>query len=263
MNSMGKHILALVRARDILFTWTVREVKVRYTDTSLGLAWIVLYPAAWVLLFTLLFSRLVPVPVQGVPYPLFVMTGLVPWFFFSSTISNAVSSLKHNSNLIPKVYFPREILPLGSVLVGLLDLAFYLLLMLAAMLFFHIGSGVKLVMLLPIVTCLAALTLGIALLTARFALFRREVQLLVPMALQFLMYLVPVFYPVEIVPARFRVFYLLNPLASLMDAFRHILIYNRWPNGRSFAYAAVVSFALLIFAYWDFKRAEPEFADRL
>jgi lipopolysaccharide transport system permease protein len=263
MNSMGKHILALLRARDILFTWTVREVKVRYTDTSLGLAWIVLYPAAWVLLFTLLFSHLVPVPVQGVPYPLFVMSGLVPWFFFSSTVSNAVSSLKNNANLIPKVYFPREILPLGSVLLGLLDLAFYLLLLLAAMLFFHVGGGIKLIMLLPIVLSLTALTLGISLLTARLALFRREVQLLVPMALQFLMYMVPVFYPVEIVPVRLRLLYLLNPLASLMDSFRHILIYGRWPDWRAFGYAAFVSFALLIFAYWDFKRAEPEFADRL
>jgi lipopolysaccharide transport system permease protein len=260
---MRKNILALLRARDILFTWTVREVKVRYTDTSLGLAWIVLYPAAWVILFTLLFSRLVPVPVQGIPYPLFVMTGLVPWFFFSSTTSNAVSSLKNNANLIPKVYFPREILPLGSVLVGLLDLGFYLLLMMATMLFYRVGGGWTLTMLLPIVLCMTALTLGVALLTARLALFQREVQLLVPMALQFLMYMVPVFYPVEIVPERFRRFYLMNPLASLMDAFRRILIYRRWPDWRTFTYAAVFSVVLLIVAYWDFKRAEPEFADRL
>jgi lipopolysaccharide transport system permease protein len=260
---MGKQLIALLKARDILYTWTLREVKVRYTDTSLGLAWIVLYPAAWVILFTLLFSHLVPVPVQGVPYPLFVMTGLVPWFFFSNTTSNSVSSLKHNANLIPKVYFPREVLPLGSVLVGLLDLMFYLLLLLVAMLYFHVGGGVKLLMLLPIILSLTALTLAVGLLTARFALFRREVQLLVPMALQFLMYMVPVFYPVEIVPVHLRMLYLLNPLASLMDSFRHILIYNRWPDWRAFGYASVVSFALLVFAYWDFKRAEPQFADRL
>jgi lipopolysaccharide transport system permease protein len=260
---MGKHIVALWRARDILLTWTVREVKVRYTDTSLGLAWIVLYPAAWVVLFSLLFSKLVPVPVQGVPYPLFVMSGLVPWFFFSNTVSNAVSSLKHNSNLIPKVYFPREILPLGSVLVGLLDLALYLLLILAAMVFFHVWGGAKMLMVLPIVLSLTALTLAVSLMTARFALFHREVQLLVPMALQFMMYMVPVFYPVEIVPARLRVYYLGNPLASLMDSFRHILIYGQWPDWKAFWYGTVVSFALLIYAYWDFKRAEPEFADRL
>jgi lipopolysaccharide transport system permease protein len=183
---MGQNILALWRARDILFTWTVREVKVRYTDTSLGLAWIVIYPAAWVVLFTLLFSHLVPVPVQGVPYPLFVMSGLVPWFFFSNTTSNAVSSLKNNANLIPKVYFPREILPLGSVLVGLLDLSLYLLLLVATMLFYRVGGGRTLWMLPPIVLCMASLTLAVGLLTSRLALFQREVQLLVPMALQFL-----------------------------------------------------------------------------
>jgi lipopolysaccharide transport system permease protein len=260
---MLQQIVVLVRARDVLFTWTVREIKVRYTDTSLGLAWLVIYPACWVLLFTVLFSHLVPVPMQGIPYPVFVMSGLVPWFFFSNTVSNAVSSLKNNANLIPKVYFPREILPLGSVLLGLLDLSLYLVLMTCAMVFYHVGGGVKLVMLLPLVLSLSALTLAVSLLTARLALFRREVQLLVPMALQFLMYMVPVFYPVEIVPAKFRMFYLLNPLASLMDSFRHILIYGRWPDWRAFGYAAAVSFALLVFAYWDFKRAEPEFADRL
>ena len=260
---MWKHILALWQARDILITWTMREVKVRYTDTSLGIAWIVVYPAGWVILFTLLFSHLVPVPVQGVPYPLFVMSGLVPWFFFSNTTSNAVSSLKHNSNLIPKIYFPREILPLGSVLVGLLDLSLYLVLILGTMAFYRVGGGVKLVMLPVVVISLAALTLAVGLLTSRQALFRRDVQLLVPMALQFLMYLVPVFYPIELVPARFRTLYLLNPLAALMDAFRRILIYGRWPEWHSFWYATALAFGLLIFAYWDFKRAEPDFADRL
>jgi len=262
-NFMGKNILALVAARDILFTWTVREVKVRYTDTSLGLAWLVIYPAAWVLLFTFLFSHLVPVPMQGIPYPLFVMSGLVPWFFFSNTISNAVSSLKNNAHLIPKVYFPREILPLGSVLVGLLDMLLYLLLLTGAVLFYHVGVGQITVLLLPVVFSLAAWTLALSLLASRLALFRREVQLLVPLALQFLMYTVPVFYPVEIVPARFRTLYLLNPLASLMDAFRRVLVYGTRPDWRSLSYAMVVSLALLVFAYWDFKRAEPEFADRL
>ena len=260
---MGKHILALYQARDILFTWTLREIKVRYTDTNLGLAWLVLYPAAWVLLFTLLFSHLVPVPMAGIPYPLFVMSGLVPWFFFSNTTNNAVSSLKNNSNLIPKVYFPREILPVGSVLVGLLDLCLYMILLGCALAFYRIGFGIACIMLIPIVLTLSALTLGVALLTSRLALFQREVQLLVPMALQFLMYMVPVFYPVELVPARFRTLYMLNPLASIMDAFRTVLIYAQWPNWHRLGYAGTVSIALLLVAYWDFKRAEPEFADRL
>jgi lipopolysaccharide transport system permease protein len=260
---MGKNILALIKARDVLFTWTVREVKVRYTDTRLGLAWLIIYPAGWVLLFTVLFSHLPFGAKVGVPYPLLVISGLVPWFFFSNTTSNAVSSLKNNANLIPKVYFPREILPLGSVLVGLLDLSLYLLLLLAAMAYYRIGGGIQLVMLLPILASLTALTLGVSLLISRFALFSREVQLLVPLALQFLMYMVPVFYPIDIVPARYRTIYLLNPLASLMDGFRRVLIFHRWPEWRYFGYASVVSFGLLLYAYWDFKRAEPEFADRL
>jgi lipopolysaccharide transport system permease protein len=260
---MLKHLRALAGARDILYTWTLREIKVRYVDTSLGLAWILIYPAAWVTLFTLLFSRLVPVPVQGTPYPLFVMSGLVPWFFFSNTTSNAISSLRNNAHLIPKVYFPREILPLGSVLVGLLDLSLYLLLLSAMMFFFHIGGGIKMLLLIPVLLGLTALTLGVGLLTARVALFRRDVQILVPLALQFLMYMVPVFYPVEIVPERFRAIYMLNPLAAYMDALRRLMIYGYWPQWRSLSLAATFSIALLIYAYYDFKKAEPEFADRL
>lgn len=260
---MRRHIRALMDASDILVTWTVREVRVRYTDTRLGLAWLVLYPAAWVLLFTFLFSHLVPVPVRGIPYPVFVMSGLVPWFFFSSTTSNAVSSLRNNSNLIPKIYFPREIFPLGSVFVGLLDMCLYLVLLAGSMMLYHVGVGVQLALLPVVVLGLALLTLGVSLLASRFALFQREVQLLVPLALQFLMYMAPVFYPAEIVPERFRTIYFLNPLAGLMDAFRRVLIYRRWPAWPSFTYAIGFACVLAVVAYRDFKRAEPEFADRL
>jgi lipopolysaccharide transport system permease protein len=260
---MWQHLRSLAAARDILITWTIREVKVRYADTRLGLAWLLVYPAAWVLLFTFLFSYLVPIPVNGAAYPVFVMSGLVPWFFFSNSISNAVSSLKNNSNLIPKVYFPREILPLGSVLVGLIDLGLYLLILAGLMLYYWTRGSLALVMLLPIIVILAVLTLAVSLLASRLALFRRDVQLLVPLALQFFMYCAPVFYPIEIVPARFRTLYLLNPLAALMDAFRRILVYRMWPRWPPLLLAAAVSLAFLAFAYWDFKKAEPEFADRL
>lgn len=260
---MLNHVRSLVAAKDVLITWTIREVKVRYADTRLGIAWLLVYPAAWIVLFTLLFSYLVPLPVSGAAYPVFVMSGLVPWFFFSNSTSNAVSSLKNNSNLIPKVYFPREILPLGSVLVGLVDLSLYLVMLAGLMLYYRTPARLAMIMLIPIILTLAVLTLAVSLLTARLALFRRDIQLLVPLALQFLMYCVPVFYPIEIVPARFRTLYLLNPLATLMDSFRRILVYGFWPRWPPFLVAAGVSFALLILAYRDFKNAEPQFADRL
>lgn len=260
---MLQELYSLASAKDILITWTIREVKVRYADTRLGLAWLLVYPAAWIVLFTLLFSRLVPIPVNGAAYPVFVTSGLVPWFFFSNSTSNAVSSLKNNSNLIPKVYFPREILPLGSVLVGLVDLSLYLVMLAGLMLYYRTPASLALLMVIPLIVTLAALTLAVSLLASRTALFRRDVQLLVPLALQFLMYCVPVFYPIEIVPARFRTLYLLNPLAALMDSFRRILVYGLWPRWGPLGIATGISFAFLVAAYWDFKRAEPEFADRL
>jgi ABC-type polysaccharide/polyol phosphate export permease len=161
------------------------------------------------------------------------------------------------------VYFPREILPLGSLIAGLVDFSLYLLLIAIMMLFYRVPAGFAQILLIPIVMTLAALTLALSLIASRLALFRRDVQLLVPLALQFLMYCVPVFYPVELVPTEFRNFYLLNPVAALMDSFRRILIYGFSPRWSYFLFAAGVSYSLLIFAYWDFKRAEPEFADRL
>ena len=173
---MVKNILALWGARDVLYTWTIREIKVRYTDTRLGLAWILIYPACWVAMFTVLFSWIFKASGAGIPYPLYVMAGLVPWFFFSNTVSNAVSSLRNNAHLIPKVYFPREILPLGSVLVGFLDLALYLVLVSAAMIYYRVGGGMMILMVIPILAGLAMLTLAVSLLASRFALFQREVR---------------------------------------------------------------------------------------
>jgi lipopolysaccharide transport system permease protein len=260
---MLKHLRALYAARDVLFTWTVREVKVRYTDTKLGIAWILIYPACWVFLFTALFSKLAPGGVEGVPYPLYVMCGLVPWFFFSNTLNNAVSSLKNNANLIPKVYFPREILPLGAVLVGLLDLCLYLVLVAAAMVYYRIGVDAKVLLVLPILLGLTMLTLALSLLASRFALFQREVQLLVPLVLQFMMYATPVFYSLGLVPARYQRAYLLNPIAGYMDSLRRVMLNHEWPRWEPFWSAIGVSVVLLLFAFYDFKRAEPEFADRL
>lgn len=260
---MLKYFRSLVASSDILITWTIREVRVRYADTRLGLAWLLIYPAAWVILFTFLFGQLFRFPMAGVPYPLFVMAGLVPWLFFFSTTSNAVSSLRNNSNLIPKVYFPREILIISSVLVGLVDFGLYMLPLGGMMLFYKVGGGLSIVLLIPIIATLAALTLGVSLLASRLALFRRDVQLLVPLALQFLMYCAPIFYPTEMIAVRYRELYLLNPLAGTIDAFRRVLIYGSLPDGPSLAFTAIASFVLLAYAYVDFKRAEPEFADRL
>jgi lipopolysaccharide transport system permease protein len=123
------------------------------------------------------------------------------------------------------------------------------------MAYYHVGGGVKMLLTVPILIGLAALTLAMSLLVSRFALFQREVQLLVPLVLQFMMYTVPVFYPIEIVPVRYQSVYLLNPVTGYVDALRRVLVYGLWPRWESLNFA--------IFAYWDFKRAEPQFADRL
>jgi lipopolysaccharide transport system permease protein len=263
LPSVPEHLRELAGFRSLLFSWTRREIKVRYANTALGVAWLLVYPLAWVALFTLLFTYALKFPAPDAPYPAFVMAGLAPWFFFSNTVSNAASSLRNNAFLIPKVYFPREILPLGSLLTGLLDLAVYLLLLLLLILIHRLPLGPPALLTPALIAILAALVLGVSFLAARFALFRRDVQILIPLALQFLMYCAPVFYGTELIPPQYRTLYLLNPLAALIDAFRRVLLYEAWPDWPSLAIATAVSFALLAAGYLDFKNSEGEFADRL
>jgi lipopolysaccharide transport system permease protein len=260
---LSGYLRELHASRSILATWTLREIKIRYVNTSLGFAWLIVYPVCWILLFHVLFTYVLKLPGPGVPYPLFVMAGLAPWFFFSNTVTNSASSLRNNSHLIPKIYFPREIILLGSLLTGLLDFTVYLILLSVLLVFWQIPVGAPMLLSPLLVVLFATLILGVSLGIARLALFRREVQLLIPLALQFLMYCVPVFYSPDLVPPQFRYLYLLNPLAALMDAFRRVLIYNSWPDWRSLGIAAAVSVSILVFAYLDFKNVESDFADRL
>lgn len=248
--------------RELLLTLVAREVQVRYAQTWVGVAWVVLKPLCTMLLLWAMFGRVAALPTDGIPYPLFFFSGLVLWFFFSGAVSDSKDSLVDNADLIRKVYFPRALLPLATVIARLLDLG----IMLAFLAVLLIGHGVERAPSLPLVVALIALTLllavaaglGIAALNVRF----RDATHVVPVALQLLLFASPVVYSWALVPPAWRRVYALNPLVGLLEGFRAAVL-GRTPPAEPIAIAAVVTAALLVLACLTFRFMEGSFADHV
>ena len=208
----------LYQYRGLLWMWTFREVKVRYKQSLLGGAWAVLQPLSLMLIFTAIFGYFVKVPTDGVPYPIFSYSALLPWTFLATSISFAVPSMLNNMNLVTKIYFPREILPMASIGAAFLDYAIAFVLFVILMLAYQIPLRATLLLLPLLLVIQIILTLGISLIASAVIVFYRDVRFVVPLALQLWMYLSPVIYPVSSVPENWQALYMLNPMATLIDS---------------------------------------------
>lgn len=258
---MFAYLAELIEARELLFTWTMRDFKVRYSQSILGAAWAILQPLSLMVVYSVIFSVFIRVPTDGIPYPVFAYTALLPWTFFANSLNFAIPSLVSNMNLVSKIYFPREILPLSTILVGFVDFLIASSVFVLMLLFYRVPVGLV-ILLVPLVLLIQiVLTFGISLLASAVNVFYRDVRFVIPLALQIWMYLSPIIYPVNLVPERFRPFYFLNPMAVLIDTYRRIILFNQMPDWPYLGLAAFVSVSLIIVAYRYFKRAEREFAD--
>lgn len=235
--------------------------RVRYKQSVLGILWAILQPLAATVLFATIFSRFVRVPTQGIPYPVFYYSALLPWSFFTASISLGVPSLVNNMNLVTKIYFPREILPIASVVACFVDFVVASVVFVGMMIFYRVSISVSLTLLPLVVATQILLTLGIVLLASALTVFYRDIRFLVPLGLQLWMYLTPIIYPVSLVPERFRPFYMLNPMAGIINAYRSILLSGEFPPVEYLLIAGGVSIGLVVFSYRYFKSAEMEFAD--
>jgi lipopolysaccharide transport system permease protein len=256
-----KHLRELYRYRDLLWLWTMREVKVRYKQSLLGIAWAVLQPLALMVVFTLIFSRLVRVDTQGVPYPLFVYVALVPWTFLATSLNFGVPSLVNNLNLVTKIYFPREVLPLANVGAALLDLLFASVVVIGMLMIYGFWPTIHALWVIPLLALQVILAIGVTLFASAVLVFFRDVRFVIPLLVQIWMYATPVIYPTELVPERWWPYYFLNPMAGVIDGYRRVLLLAEAPRLSALALGAFVSLALLAFSYAFFKRKEPVFAD--
>jgi homopolymeric O-antigen transport system permease protein len=250
----------LWRYRELVYFLIWRDVKVRYRQTALGVAWAVLQPLLSMVVFSLFFGRLAGLQSEGLPYPVFNLAGLVPWTFFVVGISEAATSLVGSRNLITKVYFPRLAVPLAVVLAGLVDFAIALVLLLAVMTWYGIVPGVHAVLVLPLVLVAFAASLGAGLWLAALNVEYRDVRYVVPFLTQLWMFATPVVYSSSIVPGRLRTLYGLNPMVGVVDGFRSALLGTSAP-GAGIAVSALTAVVLAASGALYFRRMERTFAD--
>ena len=248
--------------RELLFFLTLRDIRLRYKQTVMGVLWVILQPLMTMVVFSLFFGKLAGIPSDGVPYPIFAYAGLLPWVFFSLAVTTSSNSLVGNANLISKVYFPRLIIPGAAVLAALVDLVVASVVLGGLMVIYWIPARLSLLWLpfLVLVTALLALAAGLAL--SALNLRYRDVRLVLPFLLQMLMFSTPIIYPASLVPAPWRPIVQFNPLAGLIGSFR-AAIFGQPIDGKALGWAVVFTVLLLIGAAIYFRGTERRFADHV
>jgi len=256
------NLVELWEYRELLYFLTWRDIKVRYKQTALGAAWAVIQPLGMMLVFTIFFGRLIGVPSDGLPYPIFAYTALLPWQLFSRALTDASTSLVVNEHLITKVYFPRLLVPVSAVLASLVDFAIAFVLLLGMMVFYGIvPTGA--VILLPLFILLALITaLGIGFWLSALNAQYRDVRYALPFLTQFWLFATPVVYPASLVPEPWRLLYSLNPMTGVVEGFRWALLGKSGPpDAMMMAVSAITVLAIFVGGLYYFSRVEDTLAD--
>jgi lipopolysaccharide transport system permease protein len=249
--------------RELIYFLAWREIKVRYKQTAIGVAWAVLQPLAMMVVFTIFFGRLASMPSEGIPYPLFTFAGLLPWQLFSRTITESTNSLVADQRLITRVYFPRIIIPLATTVSGIADFAISVGLLAVLMLFYGVIPGAAIIWLPAFVLLMVIAALGVGFWLSALNVEYRDVRYAIPFINQFWLFLTPVVYPSSLVPERWQILYGLNPMVGVIDGFRWALL--GIGNGPSpmLAVSTVIAIALFGGGIFWFQRREQTFVDRL
>ncbi|MGH2395637.1 MAG: ABC transporter permease [bacterium] len=249
--------------RELIYFLTVRDIKVRYKQTAIGVAWAVVQPLAMMVVFTLFFGRLARVPSDGLPYPLFAFAGLLPWQLFSRTITESTNSLITDQRLVTRVYFPRIIVPIASTLAALVDFGISLALFVGLLLVYGMSLGPT-VLWAPAFVCLALVTaLGIGFWLSALNVEFRDVAYAVPFLNQFWLFVTPVVYPSSLVPEAWRPLYGLNPMAGVVEGFRWALLGAGDGPSPMVAVSGLVAAALFLSGIVWFRVRERTFVDAI
>jgi ABC-type polysaccharide/polyol phosphate export permease len=251
-----------VQFRSLLYQMTKRDLLLRYKQTVMGFAWAVFMPLVNTAVFSVIFMRVAPIQTP-VPYPVFAYCGLFTWNFFASALKFSVTSLTSNSGLVTKVYFPREIFPFSAVIVSMVDFAVAGLVLVALMVYYHVGVSDTLLYLPVVLATHVAFTGAVALLLAMGNLFYRDVKYLFEIVVTVWMFVSSVLYPAELITGRLGQLMWLNPMTPIIDGYRRTLLYGESPFTAAFAGASLFSFAALALAWLVFHRAEFEFAESI
>lgn len=255
------HLRDLWEYRELLYFLVWRDVKVRYKQTALGVIWVILQPLLTTIVFTLIFGNLAKMPSDNLPYSVFALTGLLPWNYFSGSVSRGGISLVGSANLISKVYFPRLVIPLSAVLGGLVDFGIVFVLLAALMALFGYYPSPSWLF-LPFFLLLAIVTsLGVSLWLSALNVQYRDVGYLIPFLIQLWFFATPVVYPQSLIPYPWSILYSLNPMVGVVEGFRWALFGKGSAPGPIFLVSAAMMVVILVSGLYFFKRMERTFAD--
>jgi lipopolysaccharide transport system permease protein len=246
--------------RELLYFLVWRDIKVRYKQTVLGAVWAILQPVMTMAVFALFLGRLAHVPSDGLPYPLFSFSGLVPWTYFATAVTGGAMSVVGSQQLISKVYFPRLLVPMAATATPLVDFAIAMATLGAMLAWYHVAPGAAVVWLPLLILLAAATAFAVSLWLSALMVVYRDVRYVVPFFMQFWMFATPVAYPASLVPAKWRLLYGLNPMTGVIEGFRWALVGGPAPGPVVLVSAAAVA-VLLVTGLFFFRRLEGTFAD--
>ena len=248
--------------RELIYFLTLRDIKVRYKQTAIGIAWALLQPLAMLVVFTLFFGRLGGVSSQGAPYPLFVLTALTPWQLFSRAITESTNSLVTDQRLITRVYFPRIIVPISTIFAAVVDFMISCLLLLALMLAYGEPLHAGILLLPAFIMLMIVAALGVGFWLSALNVEYRDIMYTMPFLNQFWFFITPVVYPITVVPAEFRPFYALNPMVGVAEGFRWAFL-GTGEIGSTWMASTMVSIGLFLTGTIWFRRRERTFVDSI
>jgi lipopolysaccharide transport system permease protein len=255
------HLGELWEYRELIYFLIWRDIKVRYKQTAIGAAWVIVQPLLTMLIFTIIFGKLIRVPSEGLPYSVFVYTALVPWSYFSEAVSRGGVSLVANTNLVSKVYFPRLVVPISAVVTPVIDFVLSFFILLGLITWFNIRPTWAIVT-LPVFLLFTMVTaLSVSLWFSAANVRYRDVGYTIPFLVQVWMFASPIVYPISIIPGKWRLLYSLNPLVGVVEGFRWALLGKESPNFWAMGISAASLILLLAGGTIYFKRMERSFAD--
>ncbi len=250
--------------RELVFFMIWRELKVRYKQTLLGAAWAIIQPVMTMVVFNFLFGKVAKVPTDGIPYPIFAYSALLPWGLFTTALNQASRSLTSNHNMISKVYFPRLVLPISSVLAGLVDFAISFVILVGLMIYYKITPTWTALWALPFFLLLAILTaLGVALWLSAINVKYRDVNYALPFLTQFWMFITPVAYSAKVISDQWQIVYSLNPMAGVVNGFRWALLGSGSGPNAALWVSVAISMLVLVGGLFYFRNMERTFADTI
>ena len=250
--------------RELIFFMVWRDVKVKYKQTLLGMAWAVIQPVMTMLIFSFLFGGVAKLPTDGIPYPVFAFTALLPWGLFVTALNQGSRSLVAHNNMVTKIYFPRLILPMSSVFAGLVDFAIAFVILIILMFYYKVTPAWNVLWTLPLFLLLAIITaLGVALWLSAINVQYRDVNQALPFLTQFWLFATPVAYSSSVISAKWQILYFLNPMAGVVNGFRWALLGSGNGPDVTLFVSATISILILVSGLFYFRSMEKTFADTI